>query len=49
MKPSKFEIYFSVGSYDKKDAENCRNRYVVEKRIVSKLSKASNTTFNNTN
>ena len=39
MKPSEFEIFFSVESYDKKTPENCQNCCVAEKRIVSKLSR----------
>jgi len=40
MKPSEFEISFSVESYDKKKLlKNGQNGYVAEKRIVSKLSK----------
>ena len=41
MKLSEFEISISVESYDEKTAENNRNCYVAEKRIVSKLSKIS--------
>ena len=36
MKLSEFKISFSIESYDEKTAENYRNCYVVEKRIVSK-------------
>ena len=39
MKPSEFKISISVESYDEKPAENYRNDYVAEKRIVSKLLK----------
>ena len=40
MKTSKFEISLLVESYDKKkSAENCRNGYVAEKRLVFKLLK----------
>ena len=38
MKPSEFKISISVESYDENTAENDRNCYVVEKRIVPKLS-----------
>ena len=48
MKLSEFEILHSVESYDEKTAENSRNRYDVEKRIVSKLS-ISITSFNGPN
>ena len=41
MKPSEFKIFISVESYDEKYAENYRNWYVAEKRIVSKISKIS--------
>ena len=37
MKTSLFLISLSVESYDKKTAENFRNSYVTEKRIVFKL------------
>ena len=37
MEPSELQISISVEGYDKKTAENYRNCYVVEKRIVSKL------------
>ena len=49
MKPSKFEIFFSVESYDTKTAETCRNCYGAEERIVSKLSKVSMPSLNRTN
>ena len=39
MKPSEFRISISVENYDVKTAENYRNCYVDEKRIVSKVSK----------
>ena len=39
MKPSESKICISVESYDEKTAENYRNYYIAEKRIVSKLSK----------
>ena len=35
------KISISVDSYDKKTAENYRNCYVAEERIISKLSKIS--------
>ena len=35
MKPPEFKIPISVESYDEKAAENYRNYYVAEKRIVS--------------
>ena len=38
MKPSVYEIFLSVKFMIKKTAENCRNIYDVEKRIVSKLT-----------
>ena len=41
MKPSELKISISVKSYDEKSAENYRNCYVVEKSIISKLSKVS--------
>ena len=41
MKLSEFKIFLSVKSYDEKNAETYRNDYVVEKHIVSKLSKLS--------
>ena len=34
MEPSDFKISISVASYDEKTAENYRNCYVAEKRIV---------------
>ena len=38
MKPSEFEIFQSVESYDKKTAKNLRNyNDAAEKHIVSKL------------
>ena len=40
MKPSEFKISNSVESFDEKTAENHRYCYVVEKRLVSKLSKS---------
>ena len=49
MKPSEFEIYFLVESYDKKTAENYWIGYVAEKRIVSKLSKILIPNYNSTN
>ena len=39
MKPSEFKISIPVVNYDGKTTENYRNHYVVEKRIVSKLSR----------
>ena len=41
MKPSEFNIAFSVESYDEKTAENYWNCYAVEKHIASKLLKIS--------
>ena len=35
--PSGFKIFISVEGYEEKTAENFRNSYVAEKRIVSKL------------
>ena len=49
MKVSEFKISISVESYNDKTAENYRNCYVAEKRIVSKLSKISIPDFDNTN
>ena len=38
MKLPEFEIFVSVETYDKKKAaENFRNGYVIEKRIISKI------------
>ena len=39
MKPSEIKISLLVKSHDEKTAENFRNSYVAQKRIVSKLSK----------
>ena len=41
IKPSEIKISILVESYIEKTAENYRNCYVVEKRIISKLSKIS--------
>ena len=41
MKSSELKISLSVKSYDGKTAENYLNFYVVEKRIISQLSKVS--------
>ena len=49
MKQSEFKFFIQVESYDEKTAENYRNCYVTEKRIVSKLSKISIQNCNNTN
>ena len=49
MKPLEFKISILVESYEEKTAENYRNYYVAEKRIVPKLSKTSIPNFNNTN
>ena len=49
IQSSKFKITISVESYDVKTAENYRNYYVAEKRIVSKLSKTSIQNFGITN
>ena len=49
MKPSEFEILISVENYDEKTAENYRNCYAVEKRIVSVLSKIFIPNFDSTN
>ena len=46
MKPSEFKISISVEYYNKKTAKNYRNFNVVEKCIVSKLSKISIPNFN---
>ena len=48
MKPSEFEIYFQVESYNEKTAENCRNCYDADKRIISKLLKISILNFDST-
>ena len=40
-KSLKSKNFFSVGSYDEKTAEDYRNCYVAEKRIVSKIAKTS--------
>ena len=45
MKLAKFEISFSVESYDKKTANNCRNFYDAEKCIIYELSKISDKHF----
>ena len=49
IKPSEFKTSISVESYNEKTTENYRNGYVVEKRIVSKLSEISIPNFNSTN
>ena len=49
MKPSELKISTLVESYDEKTAENYRKFYVVEKRIVSKLSKISIPKFDSIN
>ena len=49
MKPSEFKISISVETYDEKTAENYRNGYGAEKRIVSKLSKIAIQNLNSTN
>ena len=41
MKPSELKNFISVESYYEKTAENYRNCYVAEKRMVSKFSKIS--------
>ena len=41
IKPSEYEISLSVKSYDEKNVENYQNYYIIEKSIVSKLSKIS--------
>ena len=46
MEPSEFQISTSVDSYDEKNAENERNGYAAEKRIVSKQSKILILNFN---
>ena len=48
MKPSEFKISISDETYDEKTAENDHNGYVVEKRIVSKLSSISIQYFDST-
>ena len=49
VKPSEFKVLISVERYDEKTAENYRNCYVAEKRIVFKLLKISIPNFNSTN
>ena len=49
MKPSTFKVSFTVESDDKETAENHWNCYVVEERIVTKLSKISIQNFDSTN
>ena len=49
IKPSEYKILISIESYDEKAAENYRNCYVAEKRIVPKLSKTSIPKFDSTN
>ena len=49
MTPSEFKISISVESYDEKTAENYRNCYGAEKRIISKLSEISVPNFDRTN
>ena len=41
MKPSEFKVYISVKGYAEKTAENHRNYYVTEERIVLILLKIS--------
>ena len=41
IKSSEFEISLSVESYDEETTQNCRNGYVDEKRIASKISEIS--------
>ena len=48
MKASGLQISHSVESYDEKAAENDRNCYVAEKRIVSELSKIIVSNLNST-
>ena len=45
MKSSEFKISISVESYDEEIAENCRNFYVAEKHIVSKLWNNNNKVY----
>ena len=49
MKLSEFKISILADSYDGKTAENYRNSYVAEKRIVSIISKISISYFDETN
>ena len=49
MKPSELKISISVISYDEEIAENYRYCYVIEKCIVSKLSKISIPNFDSKN
>ena len=49
MKPSEFKNFISVERYDAKTAENYRNYYVTEKRIIFKLLKISILNFDGTN
>ena len=39
MKPSETKISILIESYDEKTAENYRNCYVADKRIISKTIK----------
>ena len=43
-----YEISLSVDSYDENTADDCRNFYIVKKRIVSNLSHISIPNFDST-
>ena len=49
MEPSELKSFISVESYDEKTAENYRNSYVVENRIIFKLSQILIQNINSTN
>ena len=49
MISSEFEISLPVESYDKITADHCRNDYVAEKQIASKLWEISIPKFDKTN
>ena len=49
MKPSEFNFFISVESYDEETVESDRNCYVAEKRIVSKVLKTLIPNFDNSN
>ena len=49
MKPSEFEIYISVKSYDENTAENDLNCYVAEQVHIFQTIKDIDPNFNSTN
>ena len=49
MKQSEFKIFISIKSYDDKTAENYRNYYIAENRIVSKLSNVKTQNYEDLN